>query len=60
MVFNDTAYAHQVAKKVLEYYEELFDINYPLPKQGELFVRENEGNWKVVKCEMLLQDSVRG
>ena len=32
--YNQTAFALQVAIDVLSFYEEFFDIAYPLPKQG--------------------------
>jgi aminopeptidase N len=32
-VFNSTSYALHVAKIVINYYEEFFDVKYPLPKQ---------------------------
>ena len=40
--YNQTAFALQVAIDVLSFYEEFFDIAYPLPKQG------------IVLCHMLM------
>ena len=35
--YNQTEFALGVAISVLRYYEEFFDIPYPLPKQGQLW-----------------------
>ena len=32
--YNQTEFALQVARDVIHFYEEFFDIPYPLPKQG--------------------------
>lgn len=34
--WNQTHYALEVAVKMLDFYEEYFNIHYPLPKQGKL------------------------
>ena len=51
---NQTKYALGVGKDIITYYEQYYNLGYPLPKQGEKCSNTLAWpvSWKILKCSI--------